>query len=78
MFEILFFTIPVIFIVLFGIDFYYYVSAKDQNEKNPGTFTDDEIKKRKIILIVLAVVAGVSAVVMVGFMALSYLAVAFM
>lgn len=78
MFGFLFFTIPVILIVLFGICFYRYVSAKKQNESVPGTFTDDEIKQRKTILIVSSVVAGIPVAVVLGFLALSSMAVAFM
>ena len=83
MFEILiyntlFFAIPTILIVLFGFSLYRYISAKKQNKVVPGTFSDDEIRKRKIWLIVSAIIAGALAVVVIGFIALLFMAVAFM
>lgn len=78
MYDIMFFAIPAFVIALFGSSLYRYVSAKKQNKATPGTFSDGEIKKRKIMLIVLSVIAGVLAVVVIGFVALLFMAVAFM
>ena len=78
LYDILFFAIPAILLALFGISVYRYVSAKKQNEAVPGTFTEEEIKKRKTMLIVLSVIAGVLATVVIGFVILLYMAIAFM
>lgn len=78
LYDIFFFAIPIILMVLFGISLYRYVSAKKQNKVALGTFSDVEIKKRKIMLIVLSVIAGVLAVIVIGFIALMFMAVAFM
>ena len=78
LYDILFFSIPIILIALFGISVYRYVSAKKQNKVAPGTFSDDEIKKRKIMLIVLSVITAVLAAIVIGFIALMFMAVAFM
>ena len=78
LYDILFFSIPIILIALFGISVYRYVSAKKQNKVAPGTFSDDEIKKRKIMLIVLSVITGVLAAIVIGFIVLLFMAVAFM
>lgn len=78
LYDILFFSIPIILIALFGISVYRYVSAKKQNKAAPGTFSDDEIKKRKIMLIVLSVITAVLAAVVIGFIVLLFMAVAFM
>ena len=78
LYDIFFFAIPIILIALFGVSLYRYISAKKQNKVAPGTFSDAEIKKRKIMLIVLSVIAGVLAVLVVGFIALMFMAVAFM
>ena len=77
-YNILFFAIPTIFLVLFGLSLYRYLSAKKANKKVPGTFSDEEMKKRKLFLIALSIVAGVLAVVVIGFLALLFMAVAFM
>lgn len=78
LYDILFFAIPIILIALFGISVYRYVSAKKQNKAAPGTFSDDEIKKRKIMLIVLSVITAVLAAIVIGFIVLLFMAVAFM
>lgn len=78
LYDIFFFAIPIILIALFGVSLYRYISAKKQNKMAPGTFSDTEIKKRKIMLIVLSVIAGALAVIVIGFIALMFMAVAFM
>ena len=78
LYDILFFSIPIILIALLGISVYRYVSAKKQNKAAPGTFSDDEIKKRKIMLIVLSVITAVLAAIVIGFIVLLFMAVAFM
>ena len=78
LYDILFFSIPIILIALFGISVYRYVSAKKQNKVAPGTFSDDEIKKRKIMLIVLSVITAVLVAIVIGFIVLLFMAVAFM
>ena len=78
LYDILFFMIPTVLLVLFGVSLYRYNSAKKQNKQNPGTFSDGEIKKRKLFLIVMAVITGALVVVVVGFVALLFMAVAFM
>lgn len=78
LYDIFFFAIPIVLIALFGICLYRYLSAKKQNKAVPGTFSDAEIKKRKIMLIVLSVIAGVLAAIVIGFIALMFMAVAFM
>lgn len=78
LYDIFFFAIPIILVALFGVSLYRYISAKKQNKMAPGTFSDAEIKKRKIMLIVLSVIAGALAVIVIGFIALMFMAVAFM
>ena len=78
LYDILFFGIPVILLVLFGVSVYRYDSAKKRNQAVPGTFSEEEIKKRKTMLIVLSVIAGVLAAVVIGFVVLLYMAIAFM
>ena len=54
------------------------VAQKKQNEEVPGTFAPEETKRRKIMLIIASVVAGVLVAVVIGFIALLFMAVAFM
>ncbi|MBE6677212.1 MAG: hypothetical protein E7597_00245 [Ruminococcaceae bacterium] len=78
LFDVLFLAIPIALIVLLGVSLYHYLYAKKQNKTEPGTFSDGEIKKRKITLIILSVIAGVFAAIVIGFIALMFMAVAFM
>ena len=77
-YDILFFGIPTALLVLFGISLYRYLFAKKQNKKVPGTVSEEEMKNRKITLSILSVIVGVFTVIVVGFMALLFMAVAFM
>lgn len=74
----LFFAIPLFFTVLLGISISRYRSAKKQNRKEPGTVPAEEIKKRKIRLIVLSIITGALLAVVIGLLALLFLAIAFM
>ena len=68
----LFFAIPLFFTVLWGISISRYRSAKKQNRKEPGTVPAEEIKKRKIRLIVLSIITGALLAVVIGFWRFSF------
>ncbi len=76
--ESIFYAIPVVLIVLFGISLYRYIYAKKQNKKAPGTFSPEEIKTRKIFLIVCSVIVVALLAVVIGFVVLLSRAVAYM
>lgn len=78
LYEILFFAIPIICIAFSGVSLYSYISAKKQNKVAPGTYSDAEIKKRKIIFIVLSVIASVPVVIVIGYIALMFMVIAYM
>lgn len=75
---VIFFVIPAIVLGVFAITLYRYLSARKKNEASPGSFSDYEIRKRKIIMIVASVITGVFAVMAIGLCALMYVAVAYM
>ncbi len=77
-YDILFFAIPIALLIFLGISIYRYVSARKRNARNPGTFSPSEMKTRKIILIIVSVLAGVFLAIVIGFIALLFMAVAFM
>ncbi len=77
-YDILFFTIPVLLLAFLGVSIYLYASAKAKNRKIPGSFSSGQLRLRLIFLIVAAVLTGFFAAVVIGFVALLYLAVAFM
>lgn len=73
-----FFAIPIVLLALLGVSIYRYVYAKRKNKKVPDTFSTEEIRIRKLILIVVSAVFGVFAAIAIGFVALMFLAVAYM
>ena len=77
-YSFLFFAIPVSMVAFSGISLYRFVRAVSANKKNPGAFSADEIKKRRLLFIVSAVIAAVLVAVVVGFIALLFMAVAYM
>lgn len=77
-YDLLFFGMPVILIVFFGVSVYRYVSAVKQNKEAPGTFSPEEIKKLRTLLIVFSVAAGVLVAVVIGFVWLLFMALAYM
>ncbi len=78
LYDILFFGIPAALVILTGVSIYRFVSAKKKNRQEPGTFSEEEIRKRKIAMIVLCVMTGVLAAIVIGLIALLFMAVAYM
>ena len=74
----LYYIIPLFAVLFFGISLFRYHYAKFQNKRKPGTHSEAQIKSRKIWLIVSSVVAGILAVVVLAFIGLLMMAVAFM
>ncbi len=74
----LYLGIPTICAVLFTFSLIFFLSAKAKNRKVPGTYSPQVIRRRKLFLIVTAIVAGVLFTVIVGFLLLLLGAVAYM
>jgi len=74
----LYYIIPAAALIFFGISLFRYHYAKYKNKRAPGTYSPDRIRSRKICLIVSAVIAGILAVVVLAFIGLLMMAVAFM
>ncbi len=77
-YDILLFAIPIVMLVFFGVSLYRYLTAKKKNEATPGTFSDEEIKRRKKILTIASVIVGVLVAIVIGFTILMFMAVAYM
>ncbi len=75
---ILYYAIPILLLALFGVALYRYLSARRQNKMVPGWFSDDEIKKRKITLMLLTVLALIPAIIVLGFYGFLLMALAHM
>jgi len=72
------FFVPIALVFTFGLSIFLYCYAKHKNKKVPGTYTDEQIKHRRIFLIVFSGIFGLAVLVMVGLTALLFMAVAFM
>lgn len=76
--QFLYFAIPVAAILFFIVSLCLFLSARKQNKLQPGSVSAQTLRKRKIMLIVSSVIAGVLAAIVIAFIALLYMAVAFM
>jgi len=76
--QFLYFAIPVAAILFFIVSLCLFLSARKQNKQQPGSVSAQTLRKRKIMLIVFSVIAGVLAAIVIAFIALLYMAVAFM
>ena len=74
----LYYIIPAAALIFFGISLFRYCYAKHKNKRTPGTYSEEQMKSRKIFLIVSSVIAGILAVVVLAFIGLLMMAVAFM
>lgn len=74
----LYYIIPIAAVLLFGIALFRFCYAKHKNKRTPGTYTEAQMKNRKIFLIIASVIAGAMALVVLAFMGLLLMAVAFM
>ena len=76
--QFLYFAIPVAAILFFIVSLCLFLSARKQNKQQPGSVSAQTLRKRKIMLIVSSVIAGILAAIVIAFIALLYMAVAFM
>lgn len=76
--DVFFFAIPAVILALFGVSLYRYLHAKRENKKAPNSFTPEEMNRRGIFLAVSSIIAGALLLVVIGFTALMFMAVAFM
>ena len=70
-YSILFMLIPIIAIA-------FLIVSIGKNKEKPDTFSAEEIKKRKTLLIISIIIMSVFAAVVIGLILLSFMAVAFM
>lgn len=76
--DLLVFLIPVLLLVLFGVFLYRYLSARRKNKREPGTFSHAQMTLRLWLVILSGIVAGTLVTIVLGLVALLFLAVAYM
>ena len=74
----LFFCLPVLAIVLFLVSLWDYRKANRGAQVDPDSITKERLRGKRILTIVLGIIAGCMTLGMVGLIALVYMAVAFM
>jgi len=74
----LYIAIPVGAVLFFAVSLFQFLSAKKQNRQQPGSIPPEKLKSLKFRLILSAVIAGVLAAIVIGFIILLFFAVAYM
>lgn len=76
--EALYYIIPTATIVFFIASLFGYHYAKNKNKQNPDAYSPDQIRFRKICLIVSSVIAGIMLIVFLAFIGILMMAIAYM
>ncbi|MBQ8239076.1 MAG: hypothetical protein IJZ39_13130 [Oscillospiraceae bacterium] len=76
--DLLFYGIPVLAIIFFVMCLRDYRKAKRQSFTDPGSVTRGQLRGKLILTIVLGVIAACLTVVVVGFVSLLFMVIAFM
>ena len=75
---LIFYGIPLGAIAFFVVSLVRFCRGKKANKLTPGAVSPEEMRARKTMLVVSSVILGVLVVVVIGFTALIYMAVAYM
>lgn len=78
LYDVLFFGLPLALLLFFGYSLFLFIDAKRKNKAAPGSVSDSDVKKRKIMLIVASAICGVLLAVVIGFIIMMFMAVAYM
>ena len=72
------YALPVAAVVLFAVSLVRYIRARRANRRASDTYDKGQMTSRLVWLIVTAMIMGIMVTVILGFMLLLFLAVAFM
>ncbi len=78
LFPFLFICIPTGVFIFFIISLCRFLSARNANKLTPDAFAPEQMRERKILLIVSGVIAAIMAAVIIGFSVLLAMAIAYM
>ncbi len=76
--QIIFYGIPIATLVFFIISLCRYLSAKRRHRLDPASISEAQLKSRKTLMIVSLILAAVFVAVVIAFILLMLMAVAFM
>ncbi len=74
----LLYGIPLFVTVFWIVSLVLYVGARRKVKRSPGAVPKEILDKRKLLLVISSVLAGVLLVIVLGFVGLLYMAVAYM
>ncbi len=74
----MFIVLPAAALIFFIVSLCGYISACKANKRTPGSFSEMQIKDKKLALIISGVIIAVMLAVIIGFTVLIYLAIAYM
>lgn len=73
-----YFLVPIALLVFFVASLVMFCRAKAANKRAPGTYTEEQVRTRLLLLIISSCVAGVMLLCVLGLIALMFMAVAYM
>ena len=76
--SVLYYLIPVAALAFFAVSLISFLAAKRKNKRAPDTYSPEQMKMKKICLVISSVILGMLAIVVIGFIVLLMMAVAFM
>ena len=76
--DLLFYGIPILAIVFFVLCLRDYKKAKRQSMADPGSVTKGQLRGKLILTIILGIIAACLTIVVLGFVALLFMVIAFM
>ncbi len=75
---LIFVGIPLIAFIFFIVSLVRFCMAKHRTKMQPDSISANEMKKRKILLIVSSIILVLLLAVVIGFVALIYMSIAYM
>ena len=76
--DLLFYGIPILAIIFFVLCLRDYKKAKRQVIADPGSITKGQLRGKLILTIILGIIAACLTIVVLGFVALLFMVIAFM
>lgn len=76
--QMIYYAIPVAAVVFFVASLWAYLAARKRNKQQPGSVSEGKLKWLKWQLVIASVIMGVFVAMVIVFMLLLYMAVAFM
>lgn len=76
--QFIFYGIPIAAVIFFIISLCRYLSAKRRQRVAPDSISEEQLRTRRILLIVSIFIAGIFTAVVIAFILLMFMAAAFM